>query len=360
MNKNSQLRAYFALSWYALKASLRNKATLFFMIFFPVVLIGAFGLIGNSSTSVKIGLPSGTVDSPVISVVRKIPAIKTESKSMAVLEDELKKGKIDGILQVSPKGARGYSVTVLTSSANPSTAAAVSSIIKGIVDQLNLKLSGVTNPPVSFENKEISGKQFRYIDFILPGQIGFSLLNIALFSTVMGFLSLRKLLVLKRMFATPVKPMTILLSQGTSRLIMALLQTVIILSVGVFAFNFTLPHGFVTFLELIFLAILGLFSFMGFGLALSGLAADENSAGPLVQLVSLPQMLLSGVFFSTDNLPSWVQPIANNLPLSYFNMAVRKITTEGVNFSDTLPYIAGFMTWGIIMYLLATRTFKWE
>ncbi len=360
MNKNSQLKAYLALSWYALKATLRNKTTLFFSLFFPIVLVGAFGLIGNSSTSVKVGLPAGTADSPVVSVVKSIPAIKTETKDLTVLEDELKKGKIDGILKISQKGLRGYDVTVLTSNANPSTAAAVSSIIQGIVNQLNLKLSGVTNPPVSFQNKEISGKQSRYIDFILPGQIGFSLLQTALFGTVMGFMALRRLLVLKRMFATPTKPLTILLSQGTSRLVMALLQTTIILAVGVFIFNFTLPHGIQTFAQLLLLSVLGLFSFMGFGLALSGLAKDENSAAPLVQLVSLPQMLLSGVFFSTDNLPNWVQPIANNLPLSYFNQAVRKITTEGGNFQDTLPYVAGFMVWGVAMYLLATKTFKWE
>jgi ABC-2 type transport system permease protein len=93
---------------------------------------------------------------------------------------------------------------------------------------------------------------------------------------------------------------------------------------------------------------------------LSGLADDENSAGPLVNLVSMPQMLLSGVFFSTELLPNWLQPIANNMPLSYFNQAVRKITTEGGSFMDTLPFIFGFMAWGVVMYLLALKTFKWE
>ena len=356
---NKQLRAYLSLSWYALKASLRNKSTLFFSLFFPIVLVGAFGLIGNSSTTVKVGIPP-SVDNPVVSIVKQIPAVKTESKDLNTLQDELRKGKIDGILQVSPKGTGKYSVTVLTSNANPTTSAAVDSIMRGIVNQLNLKLSHVSNPPLSYENKEVSGKQNRYIDFILPGQIGFSLLSTALFGTVFGFLALRRLLVLKRMFATPTKPITILLSQGTSRLIVSLLQTTIILSVGVFVFHFSLPHGFTTFFELLILSALGLISFLGFGLALSGLADDENSAGPLVQLVSLPQMLLSGVFFSTDNLPSWIQPVANNLPLSYFNHAVRTITTEGGNLHDALPSIIGFMVWGILMYALATRTFKWE
>jgi ABC-2 type transport system permease protein len=103
-----------------------------------------------------------------------------------------------------------------------------------------------------------------------------------------------------------------------------------------------------------------LVAFLGFGYSIAGLANDENSAGPLVNLISLPQFLLSGTFFPTDNLPGWLQPIAGNLPLSYFNLAVRKLTTEGGNLGDTPPYLLGLAGWGLVMYLLAARTFKWE
>ena len=67
---------------------------------------------------------------------------------------------------------------------------------------------------------------------------------------------------------------------------------------------------------------------------------DENAANPLVNLITLPQFLLAGTFFPIDNLPTWIAPIANNLPLSYFNTAVRKITTEGGSFTDTFPYLS--------------------
>ncbi|HZE87817.1 MAG TPA: ABC transporter permease, partial [Methylomirabilota bacterium] len=59
-------------------------------------------------------------------------------------------------------------------------------------------------------------------------------------------------------------------------------------------------------------------------------------------------------------LPTWVQPVANNLPLSYLNMAIRKITTEGGDITQTVPYIFGMLAWGAVMYILAARTFRWE
>lgn len=354
--KDNQFRTFLYLSWYALKASLRNRSTVFFSLIFPLVFIGAFGLIGNNNPTIKMGIPDSTdKDSAIVSVVKNIPSIKTQGGSEDELEGLLKKGRLDAVMNVSHN-----TVSLETSSANPATSQTAKSVVRGIVDQANLQVLKVTNLPIKLENREVTGRQSRYIDFLLPGQIGFSLLSVALFGTVFGFIALRRLSVLKRMFATPTRPITILFSQGASRMVVALAQTIIILTVGVVMFHFYLPNGWITFLELLLISALGLVSFLGFGLFLSGLADDENAAGPLVNLVSLPQMLLSGVFFGTDLLPSWIQPIANNLPLSYFNQAVRKITTEGGNFTDTIPYMVGFLAWGAVMYLLATKTFKWE
>ena len=162
------------------------------------------------------------------------------------------------------------------------------------------------------------------------------------------------------MFATPTKPLTILLGQWTSRLAIALVQTLLILAMGVLVFKFYLPHGFMTFIELMIISAIGLIAFLGFGYFFAGLANDENSAGPMVNLVTLPQFLLSGTFFPTDSFPTWLQPIANNLPLSYFNQAIRKITTEGGSLADTTPYLVGLIIWGVVMYILAARTFRWE
>jgi ABC-2 type transport system permease protein len=209
-------------------------------------------------------------------------------------------------------------------------------------------------------NQQLSGLPIRYIDFALPGQIGFALLSTAIFGTVFGLIYLKKALVLKRMFATPTRAITILLAQGGSRLIMAILQMLIILTLGIVVFKFYLPHGWITFVELLILGIIALVAFLGFGYFMAGLVNDENAAGPMVNLITLPQFLLSGTFFPTSELPSWLQPIANILPLSFFNEAVRKITTEGGTITQTIPFMLGLILWGAVMYLLAARTFKWE
>lgn len=361
--KPGQWKAYLALTWYSLRAQTRNPATFFFGFIFPIVFISIFGLIGSGNTKVTVGVPSDSHrDNAIVKSLSSQQFLTITTGTQEELQKKLIQGKIGGIVAVTKGGREGetYDVTVTTTQASPQISGPVISLISGIVDKTNLHLSGVMNPPVVLHTKQTEGRESRYIDFALPGQLGFSLLSTAIFGTVFGLIYLKKALVLKRMFATPTKALTILLAQGTSRLIVALLQTVLILVIGVLVFKFYLPQGLLTFLELIALSAFGLVAFLGFGYLIAGLSNDENAASPLTNLITLPQFLLSGTFFPTDVLPKWIQPIANNLPLSYFNIAVRKITTEGGNFSETYPYLLGLLIWGAVMYLIASRTFKWQ
>lgn len=361
--KPNQIRAFFTLMKYFFLAQTRNPATFAFGFLFPIVFISVFGFIGNSAPQLTLGIPQGNdQNNPITQTIKKQQFVKLQEAPKEQLENKIKQGNLSGIIEVETLESQPpqYKIKLTTSQANPQEASGVQSYIRGLADQTNLKLAGIDNPPVTVLPTEISGRPARYIDFALPGMIGFSLLSTALFGTVFGLIYLKKALVLKRMFATPTKALTILLAQGGSRLIVALLQTILILILGVIAFKFYLPHGWMTFFELLAISAIGLVAFLGFGYFFAGLANDENSAGPLVNLVSLPQFLLSGTFFSTENLPNWLQPVANNLPLSYFNLAVRKITTEGGDITQTLPYIIGMIAWGAVMYILAAKTFKWE
>lgn len=358
--KPNQIRAFVSLAKYSFRAQTRNPATFFFGFIFPIVFISIFGLIGGGGQKLTIGIStSSDQNNPVIGALKHQRFVTLSQDSDVLLENKLKQGKLSGIISVTKEGRGALTVHLKTSIANPQEGGSVSSLVRSIVNQTNLQLSGIKNPPVIVRQTEVTGRQFRYIDFALPGQIGFSLLSTAIFGTVFGLIYLKKSLVFKRMFATPTQPLTILLAQGMSRLIIALLQTLLILLIGVIVFQFYLPHGIITFIELIGLSAIGLVAFLGFGYFFAGLASDENSAGPLVNLVTLPQFLLSGTFFPTENLPAWLQPVANNLPLSYFNQAIRQITTEGGSAQATLPYMIGLIAWGIVMYLLAAKTFRW-
>jgi ABC-2 type transport system permease protein len=108
------------------------------------------------------------------------------------------------------------------------------------------------------------------------------------------------------------------------------------------------------------LCALGLAVFLGFGFIVSGIATSENAIPAMSNLITLPQLLLSGAFFSIDNFPSWLQPISRLLPLTYLNDAMRSVAFEGANLIDVAPKIGFMLIWAIIVYIVALRLFKWE
>jgi ABC-2 type transport system permease protein len=203
-------------------------------------------------------------------------------------------------------------------------------------------------------------REYKTIDFILPGQLGFSLLAAGVFGTAFVFFNMRQTLVLKRFFATPVRREVIIVSEGIARMIFQIAGSFVIIMLGHFVFGFTLVHGWVTFLEMLVLCGIGLLVFMGFGFIISGVAKSEATIPPLSNIITLPQFLLAGTFFSIDNFPAWLQPFCRILPLTYLNDAMRRVAFDGATLWDVRVDVLVLLGWGVLVYIVAGRVFKWE
>ena len=213
---------------------------------------------------------------------------------------------------------------------------------------------------VSNNVQKVPGRVYRSIDFVLPGQLGFSLLSAGVFGVAFLFFNLRQQLVLKRFYATPIRRLYIILGEALSRVLFQLLTAIIIIGIGHFAFKFTLVQGWITFASIMLLSFIALLLFMGFGFIVSGVAKNESSIPPFANLITLPQFLLAGTFFSIDNFPSWMQPFCKILPLTHFNNAMRNISFEGASLMSTWPDISILLLWMVVVYAIAFKIFKWE
>ena len=165
---------------------------------------------------------------------------------------------------------------------------------------------------------------------------------------------------LKRFFATPINKTYIILGEGLSRVIFQLITAVVIILVGYFCFGFTLVHHFRTFFDMMFLSFIGLVVFMGFGFIVSGVAKNDSTIPPFANLITLPQFLLGGTFFSAESFPKWLQPISKALPLTHLNTALREVAFEGQSLWQVKSEIGILILWGILAYAIAVKVFKWE
>jgi len=131
-------------------------------------------------------------------------------------------------------------------------------------------------------------------------------------------------------------------------------------ALGYFLFDFTLVHGILTFLEMLFLTLFGLVIFMGIGFIISGVIENESSIAPVANTITLPQILLCGLFFPVESYPGWLQTFCKLLPLTFFVDGLRKIAFEGIHIWQMPVQIAGLLCWAIVISAITIKYFRWE
>jgi ABC-2 type transport system permease protein len=361
----SQFQAMMAVARASLRSTTRSPSAVIFTIFFPLIFIVAFGFIGGGGFTMKIApVPGMDTLNPIYQALHRNPALQfVNKKSQAETDKEFSKGHIDAFLDIKKEMSQNgphYLVNVTTSTASKDKGSVFRMIVTNVVNGINLGAAHVTQPVAEIKTTETTGRKYSMIDFILPGMLGFSILSTGVFGTAFVFLSLRQTLVIKRFFATPVNRMYIVLGEALSRLVFSLAGALIIILIGYFAFHFTLIHGFVTVLNMLILSAIGLIIFMGFGFTISGIAKTESSVPPLANIITLPQFLLSGTFFGIEAFPPWLQAIAKVLPLTYMNDAMRQIAFDGASLYDVRVPLLILLAWGVGVYLLAAKLFRWE
>ncbi|MGB3074224.1 MAG: ABC transporter permease, partial [Chitinophagales bacterium] len=270
----SQIRAMLAVTKASLRSIFRSPSAVVFSFAFPLIFILVFGFVGNNGFKLDVGVEqSCDTTSGLYHAIAKNPqfSLITNEPDQELLAD-LNKGRIDGILNLQPNTSGDGPLVFIhvKTSASSRNAALLISMLQSMVDKGTLTMMHPQTMLAEIKEEPQPGREYKAIDFILPGMLGFSLLSTGVFGTAFTFLSLRQTLVIKRFFATPIKRPYIIIGEGLSRVLFSLLTSSVILILGYFAFGFTLVHGLTTFIDLLILSFIGLFIFMGFGFIVSG------------------------------------------------------------------------------------------
>lgn len=370
MKPYSQAQAMLAITKASLRAIFRSPSTVVFGFAFPFIFILVFGFMGDNGAfkSYKIAIDNHadttndlykTLENTRGVIIKKY--IDTNN-----LNKDLQSGKIAGIMNIqkNPAGNPPYIFSLKsTTSSNdqwPQFKALAESAINEISNQKYPERPVYAGFDFNFQRDIAIIRKYKTIDFILPGQLGFSLLASGVFGVAFMFFSLRNTLVLKRFFATPISRTYIILGEMFSRVLFQMLTAFVIILAGYYLFDFTLIKGFETFIELLVLSFIGLVVFMGMGFIVSGLAKNESTIPPFANIITLPQFLICGTFFPIDVFPKWLQWVAQVMPLTHLNNALRDVAFNGNNLWDERWEVAILLLWGLVVYAIAIKVFKWE
>jgi ABC-2 type transport system permease protein len=364
----SQGKALWAITRASFKAIFNQPTAIFFSLLFPIIFIlifGAFGERGGATYRIAVE-PGSDTTNLFYAQLKNIKQLRImRYADTAMMNSELNKGRITAVIRiVETKDSLNrphYSIFPRSTSASSNTFGGFAYLLELVKLKFNAAMSSDKTEYVKVEKEEIATVQkYRQIDFILPGQLGFSILFSTLFGIAFTFFNLREQLVLKRFYASPVNRINILLGIGMSRLFFQLMNVIVLIIVGHYLLNFTLRHGAITAIEMILVSIVMLFLLMGVGLIFSSIVKSDAAIPLWINLFGFPQMMLSGTFFPIEVFPKWLQQICNALPLTQYNNAVRKISFEGLSMLDCGKELGILGIWILIAYAICAKVIKWE
>ena len=343
----------------------RDVGSVFFTFLVPVMIMAIFGVLnlGGSFGHVNLGVVDEAATPASAAFVEGLQHIEALRITKGARDDELaalRRGDRDLVIvfpsDFAPAPQRPATIGVYENVGHAQQVGVGEAILTQAIDRASFAAAG-TQPIARIERQQVDARNLTYVDFLLPGMIAFSVMQLGLFSVAFGIVNQKQKGILRRMLATPLSPAVLLASNVVVRVINIVLVVIVLVGMGVLLFKVKLAG---TFPEIVATAVLGGAVFLGLGFAIAGYAKNEDQAAPLAQLVSLPMAFLSGVWFPRDSLPDWLKRITEVLPLTYMADALRDESTQGLHLWDVPQQLAALVVWFVISFVLAVRLFRFE
>jgi ABC-2 type transport system permease protein len=203
----------------------------------------------------------------------------------------------------------------------------------------------------------VTGHEIRYVDWVVPGILAMNMMFSCLFGVGYVIVRYRKNGFLKRLKATPLRPFEFLLAQMVSRLLLIQTITVLVYAGCNYFIHFQMRGSYA---NLFFISLLGAICLISLGLLVASRLSSEELAGGILNLLTWPMMLLSGVWFSLEGTNPVVQKIARFLPLTHLVDGARAIMTEGAGLADIAPHLAVLALMTAVFLGIGSLIFRWE
>ncbi|MCI4345435.1 MAG: ABC transporter permease [Thermoplasmata archaeon] len=346
----------------------RNPIGLFFSLVFPIILIGLFGLIFSGSATTAVDLPTLLLDhsNSTTAFLDALNATGLVKLNFVGPMDPSQFGHYlfnaeDPVGLLIPQGFgasitahSAVNLTVYTDPGNPSSSGLVEAAVNSAVTQLNFRAAHAM-PIIGVDSLTVTSRSFAYIDYLIPGLIGFSILTSPMFSMVELVSTYRKEGFFRQLSLTPLTRAEWLTSRVVWYILLTFLSAAVMLLVGIFGFgaHVTLSLGMLPFL------MVGPFLFVSLGMLAGSVSRSPESAAVIGNIITFPMMFLSGTFFPTTGFPPLLQEFAKVLPLYYVIDGLNSVMLFNSPTRALLDFAVVFVI-ALAIFLAAIVTFKWR
>ncbi|MGC2205657.1 MAG: ABC transporter permease [Thermoplasmata archaeon] len=350
------------------RSYLRNPVALFFSLIFPIILIALFGLIFSAVGNAPVPVQVLNLDHNSLQSAEFLDSLNNTTFVQVQLVDwnestfAAQLGQNDdpvGIVIPSNFGAnysanRTVNIVVYTDPEDASAGGTVLGAVQLVSNEFNLRAVNGT-PIVGITERNVGSQVFTYIDYLIPGLIGFSILTSPMFSMVDVASSYRKDGIFRELSLTPLTRAEWLTSHILWYMALTFVTAGIMIGAGIelFGAHVNITLGLVPFL------IAGPLLFVSLGMLAGSVAKTPESAALIGNIITFPMMFLSGTFFQVSMFPPALQSFARILPLYYVIDGMNQVMLFSNNARALTDVVIVFVT-AIVIFVLAIRFFKWR
>ena len=324
----------------------REPSALFWTFGFPVVLAVALGVAfrNRPPEAVHVAVEAGPGAERTLAALVSAE-VRATVEDAATARAKLRVGKVSVVLV--PGDPRTYRYDETRPEAR---------LARLMIDDRLQRAEGRSDP-TRVSEEHVTEPGARYIDFLVPGLLGMTLMSSSMWGIGYVIVELRTKKLVKRMLATPMRKGDFLLSFVVMRALFVLIEVPVLVAFGWIAFGVRVVGSVLLVLAV---SLLGALAFAGLGLLVASRAQNTQTVGGLMNLVMMPMFVGSGVFFSSANFPEAVQPVLRTLPLTALNDALRAVINEGAGAGAVARpmFILGLC--GVLSFAGALKLFRWR
>lgn len=332
---------------YRIRYYAREPAALVWNFVFPLVttLVLALAFREQQVTQVSVAVATGPESPALIAVLAADPRLKVAEVPRAEALGLLQQGGHAAVvipgpvpeIHIEPTQDRGQLARVLVKNALAKAA--------GLATEVPAREVEVVVPGT------------RYVDFLIPGMLGYTLMSAGILGLGFPIVESRRAKLLKRLVASPMKRGQFLLSFMAGASVFAVVIVVYHLLLAHLLFRVPIEGSIA---EIVALGAWGGLCFGGLGVLVVSRARSSEVAQGVMQLITMSMMVLSGVFFPSSNFPGWMQPLISALPLTALNDALRAMMLQGQSLAAVAPQLGIISGWGVASFAVAVRIFRWQ
>jgi ABC-2 type transport system permease protein len=343
-----------------LREFIREPEAVFWVYGFPIVMTVVLGIAFRNKPAerIHVDIVAGPAAATVETALHGSERLEMQIHDLDSCKQRLRTGKVELVVVPVPPAKResaesedkpGYEYLLVPGRPE-------SRLARDEVDRLLQRQAG-RKDAAEVKDVEEDEPGGRYIDFLVPGLLGMGLMGGGLWGVGFVTVDMRIRKLLKRFLATPMRKADFLAALMISRLIFMVPEVLTLLVFSRLAFGVTIAGSLVAIFVLI---LLGAFSFAGIGLLVASRARTMEAVSGLMNLIMLPMWLFSGVFFSSERFPDWLQGFIWILPLTPLINALRAVMLDGMSLASQWAELAVLAGWGAVTFVLALKWFRWS